>query len=139
MKTFKEVRNFLDKVSFINSGGCAISALSMHRWLKQKNKPSKFVYLYRWREDFEQNQKALNDSKVSPASCTHAGVLYRKKIYDSRGVVDPQRFAYIHIFNNENFIINSINDLDIWNDLFERSSVDYISENLNINLSDIEK
>jgi hypothetical protein len=140
MKTLAEVQNILDHIEFINNGGCAISALSMYRWL-QKYDNAEHVYFYYCHYDksdsYKNNKAVLTSKKGKPQGCSHV-VLYKdKKCIDSGGVVDVTEYKYTLRITDINFVLESINNVSAWSSLFDRNSIKEIEEKLGIDLSDI--
>lgn len=143
--TFSQARNFLDDIHAINWGGCAISALALYEWLRRNNRPIddvKLVYLYSPdSETFEANEKYFNGLSKWASSCEHACLLYRGKLYDSRGVFDEdrqRRYCSRHIisFTEKEFIKASLNS-DQWNSSFDRdNNVPRIQNVLGVDLSE---
>ena len=142
MKTLKKVRQFLSDIDHIHQGGCAIAAYSMYLWLKKNHKLPKtfcFVYLYDDPDQFESNDAVLKRKRGRPTSCTHAGIIYRRKKLDCKKEIQvPSRF--IHCFEDEEFMVKSINNIPTWNPNFHRTSqIPIIEKTLNIDLSNIKK
>ena len=139
MKTFKEVRQYLNSIPDINCGGCAIAALAMQRWLKKnRNKESIIVYYHSFysSESYHVNQKYNLGIVKYPSSCTHATVRVSSKNYDSEGLHKTSRY-FRKIILDEKGIIKSINRYSIWNDDFDRKYIKEIECKLDIDLSDI--
>lgn len=141
METFEEVRRYLHDVPFINNGGCAISALAMHRWLKQRGIKSEIVYYY-GRHDVKRlrTNRGLRSGRlrgmVEPESCSHVLLkLNRNEYYDSDG---RQTDSREHHILPPSLVLESINNEDAWNTCFDRNPwVNNISQSLGVDLSDV--
>lgn len=136
----------LCKVLFINSGGCAIAMLAIYRYLKKKNLlkgDEKFVYLYGEHDPYlEINQKYLKGEVHSPVSCDHAVLFHNGKLWDSNGIFNNwyENLQKLDANKYESFVVNSINNRDVWNSLFNRKvRIPQIEKILGVNLKDIER
>lgn len=144
-KTLKDVQEFLNNIPFINYGGCGISALSMYRWLQKNNelKDTKFVYFYCSydKKEYLNNKQVLRNGNGKPMGCAHACILHDGKFTDSSGVINNiSKFKWTQIIDEEEFIKQSVNNVDEWNPTFNRESfLNNIEEELGIDLSDIKK
>ena len=140
MKDLKEVREYLDNIPWINSGGCVIVALAMKRWLK-KNRPKEktsIIYTYPNKSSFyRQNKKCLKDDKNTPTSCLHAYLKHEGVLKDSDSTLPKGFLDVFHIIKDEVFIIKSLNNIDSWNTMFDRNFIPIIADTLDIDLSDI--
>lgn len=147
-KTLEGVQNFLNDIPYINSGGCAISALTMFRWLKDNNQltpETKITYIYNNFSKYNNNQDFISGKQsVEPLSCAHAVLYHENKYQDSHGVRDEIWLSnyfgeYFHQIDSENFIVKSINNINNhnWNRRFERCHIEEIQEATGVDLSDI--
>ena len=138
-QTLESVREYLDDIPCINSGGCTVSMLAMYRWLKLQGEKSDMMYLYRNGSTylFSTNEACLNGELDSPNSCSHAMLFYNGKYIDSEEEFNtlPEKYPKSHILP-EHLVVASLN-YDVWNDAFNRRWIRIIEEKLNINLSDI--
>jgi glycogen synthase len=69
----------IDKIPAVNSGGCAIVAYAIKKYLKKKGIKSKIIYLLDYSDDYE------NIKNGNPESCAHAVISIKNTWYDSRG------------------------------------------------------
>lgn len=137
--TFASVREYLDDIPYINSGGCGIAALSMYRWLLKNEKVICYIKFYhRSLEDRDINQHRCSNNLFLRAPA-HVTIEYMGKDYDSRGAYTGGMGSY-YVLATENELVRSLNYADNWNDSFERYEwVDVIEEELEINLGDIRR
>ena len=136
MKSLKDVCTFLRSIPCINQGGCAISALAMHRWLKFRGEKSEIYFTYASKTDpyFKTNQSFLEGKRPTGTSCLHALLEYNGDFYDCNGT-RPNRHNY-HIMS-ENIVVDLIN-IPKWNESFDRKYIKGIMKKLKIDLTDID-
>ena len=140
IRTFANLRKYLQSIPNIDNGGCAIAALTMHRWLKKQGKVSEIVYFYGEHSlnAMKENNSLKLHGKGVPMSCSHAYIKYRNQYYDSDGMIDDPR---LHHTLTEEIVVQTINNLDFgsWNDDFDRKKfIPQIEIRTEINLKDIE-
>ena len=138
--TLDEVRTFLDNISNINRGGCAIAALAIKRWLKKfQSIDVEIVYASYEGDTYHiKNTSAIKNNNPSEiSSCYHSGVKINDKIIDSNETWKEDRFPVI-IEIPETFVIASLKKDDIWNYMFDRKHVNKIQKTLDIDLSDVD-
>jgi len=144
MKSITDVQKMLNNIPNINSGGCGIASLAMYRWLKKNNKlnkNTKFIYLHHNMDyNYYSNKKALNaDNTVIPGSCEHV-LLYHRGYYrdskSSKKILNKPSYKILET-TNENFILQSVNNVFDWNHKFDRKKIKGIEKTLDINLSDV--
>lgn len=148
LKNFDDVREFLNRIPCINSGGCGISALTMYRWVK-KNMPEHkrritFYFFHKDVYDYQNNitlikTKKYRNNKIYVPS--HIGIKIKNvtsKVIDSDGIVDSNRFGFVIKTKSEQVLINALKNFKSWNFLFERNkSISLIEKHLDIDLSDV--
>lgn len=139
INTFEDVRLFLSNIECINSGGCAISALAMYRWLEKHNRlheDTKIIYLYKfYREsEYKQNESFLKGEKDECTSCSHAILKHNGLFFDCEEIVNVSDYKFIQEINNLDFIVKSINIVHVWNCFFDRKNINKIERELLINL-----
>lgn len=132
----KEVLHYLSEIPNLHEGGCAISAIAIKRWLKKnKNIEASIVYRCNNEYDFLQNKKALQGLD-NPTSCSHAFIKIKNVYFDAE---DTEIFRDSScLIMPEEVVIESLNNAE-WNDSFNRKHVYDIEQNLQIDLSDIER
>lgn len=131
----KDVLDYLIEVPAIHHGGCAISALAIKRWLK-KNRNIEASIVYRCDTyDFDQNRNAIN-GLTDPSSCSHAFVKVKGVCFDAESTKTFYHDECLII--PEKIVVESINNAE-WNNAFNRKYVYDIEQNLQIDLSDIER
>lgn len=142
----------MNNISNINSGGCAIAALAMYRWLKKKGQIKKktdfhFCYHHKDENTLKKNKNNLKRNN-NLLSCTHAFIYFKGEYMDSESIINVEAgynyddYTFINKKNiikiyDENLILDSINSGG-WNSSFERQrNVKKIAKKLDINLSDV--
>ena len=135
MKTFSQVRKYLSSIPSINSGGCVFAALFMKLWLeKNKNISVPIIYTYMDNEDFERNDIVLNKiSRVNPTSCKHALIKYNKAYIDCNSSRLRLRDLH-HAIDNISFIEKSVNQVEKWNDEFDRKLIKKMERDLSVKI-----
>jgi len=137
----EEVQEYLGNLAYINSGGCAISALVMYRWLKKNKKLSRktcFVYLDSDERMHADNKKSLENNIGTPSSCSHVVLLHKNNFIDCYGEYDKQKYSYQLKIKSEEFVVKAINNVSAWNPIFNRKQqIPKIAKHLDIDLSDI--
>ncbi len=128
IKSFKNVRKYLNSVEDINMGGCGISALAMYRWLKKNNKlpeNTKFAFLYNSKYDFTSNSEINKGNKNGlPVAPYHAVLFHNRKYIDCRGKINVNEYNYKQMINNEEFIKKAVNNILKWNKTFDIHAFD---------------
>lgn len=152
IKSFENVRQYLNTVPNIDEGGCGIAALAMARWLKKGNWRHKVMFFmgYHNSTDFMNNTKSvysaqnMNEMIPVPIAPSHAGIVTQTdgsqsvNVVDANGKLDLLRFFYTHTFYNEKIMITAVNNIGSWNTNFKRVNVKDIAKTLDIDLSDID-
>ncbi len=142
IKTFEEVRAYLDSVSMINCGGCGVSAYAMYKWLCKNNQLDdefRFVCCYRTEQDdcYINNVQVLRSGKGEAIACSHIGIYNGDQAIDSDSVIRLHTYGYIHYVSADWFIRNMINNRGTWNAWFDRENIPVIARDLDIDLSDL--
>ena len=140
MKTFGQVRNYLDSIPDINFGGCGIAALAMYRWLKANGEltpETKFVYYHSSKYHLDRNRAASNGDYKKAMSCNHVALYHEGRKWDSEGIVIRKEDLMLLIDDEETVIHSLNNNISEWNWSFDRDMVPDIAENLGIDLSDV--
>ena len=125
-KTFQQVRKYLDDIPDINRGGCGIAALAMYYAANKEGKKVGIAYLYgSWFEDdnIEQNEMFKKGKSKVAGSCSHVLVRVGNRYYDSEGVVNLKNIKKRYTVDKDitkKHLKASINNLDAWNDDFNR-------------------
>ena len=143
IKTFNDVRKYLDDLPCINYGGCGISAFAMYKWLlKEKliDKTFKFVLLYRSynQNDYLNNKNTLRNKKGKVRAASHVCIYYDGEYLDSNEIINIQMAAFVQFVTEEWFIISCLNNKRDWNSDFDRKYIKNIELKLNISLKEIE-
>jgi len=107
----------LDEIPRINSGGCAIVAFNLYRFLRNEGYYPDIVYLVD-----EWDETAINSG--STRSCAHAMVRVGKEYFDSTGWYTstkiPEKWQpYNKIELSPGYVYNSIKHAS-WNNAFNR-------------------
>lgn len=144
MKNLSDVLCILNNIPFINRGGCGISALALYRWLKKnrvKVSHSPFVVLCEDEYELMHNNAACENGDVDEIIISHVVIEFHGGLYDSEGrngdMIRSMPFRQDYQLNEGELL--AIINTNAWNSLFDRSAwVDYIADNLDIDLSDIE-
>lgn len=132
--------NELDKINFINCGGCAIVAYAIAKWMN-KNYPNidtEIVYLFESYSD-----SYINIKNNENGSCKHAVIKIDNKYLDTNRACSLKELKEELSFKNKLTMSNertleSINYLDHWNWMFKRDpNISKISDILNIDLKEI--
>jgi hypothetical protein len=146
-KTLDDVRNFLNGIPFINSGGCGISALAMYRWL-EKNYPKHakktvFYFFHRDKDDYRNNKSLIKNNSYDNTNISipsHIGIQIKNvtDVIDCYREVFIRQYEYVVKTTSEDVLINAINNVCGWNWFFNRKqSVHVIAKELDIDLSDV--
>ena len=135
-----QVQKYLNSIPNINAGGCGISALSIYRWLKKNNKldDTKFIYLYREKYRYLNNSSILKKKNGKPQAPSHIALLYDGQFIDSSGEI-KLTYGWVQIIDEEEFLKETLNNLNDWNNMFDRNNIPKIEGYLGIDLSDIKK
>jgi hypothetical protein len=146
MKTLLEVKEFLNDVDYINSGGCGVAALAMYRWMEKNNMlkgNETFTFLYVSNDNFfyDNNEKYFKGKEQLIIAPAHVVLNIDGEYIDSTSR-SMERFQYHYPRKHENVteeeLLKSLNDPH-WNDLFERDcDVPFIADELGIDLSDVD-
>ena len=141
-ETFEDVREFLSNISFINCGGCGISALVMYRWLKKYNKlpeGTKILFLENDLSNHLNNKECMSNKEgVLKAPC-HVVIVLRDTYMDCANIQYnvSQRYDYI-LEVAEDYLVDCLNNLNSWNYMFDRNeAMSNIESKLHIDLSDV--
>lgn len=136
--TFSELLVFLNSIPRINNGGCAISALTIYRWLKARKEKAQIVYYYDDDAMYCKEQNSYLKRRMyhaEPNGCSHAYVKYNGKLYDSLGWhIDNRK----HHILSEQFAVVTINEARNWVKSFNRSHVVTIQHYTGVDLRDVE-
>ena len=142
-KTLQEVQDYLRRLPFVDFGGCGVSSLAMYRWLKKNKKTNSRTCFYLLSDIFYihyNNKEYLkkNKNNKQPTAPGHM-VLYNKGVYfDCHGKCDLNYFKYRLKTDNEQFIIDTLNNVPSWNETFPRKRlIKKIAKRLKIDLSDV--
>lgn len=145
IKTIDQARQALSKIPYINQGGCGISALALHRWIKKNaNCNTVFVFGDNDVNTYKKNMAASIDVNDNPGSAAHVGLIIydydsgNQSIVDCNSVYNMARYEYLNVTKDEAFVVRSINQISEWNPAFERNQVKVIAKTLDIDLSDID-
>jgi hypothetical protein len=143
-KNLESILEILNAVPDINRGGCGISALTIYRWCKKNGvsvSDHPFVVLCEDEWEVSHNNAACENGKVNEITIPHVVIEIGGELHDSEGIdgglilSNPYRQDYQL---NEAELLSIIN-MDAWNSMFNRERwKDYIAEELDIDLSDIE-
>lgn len=140
MESFIEVREFLHQIPDIHSGGCAIAALAMKRWLKKyEGMDCSIVYHQKIHSFYETNEKVKNNlaPKNNATSCSHAYISFDGKDLVDCLTYNMKQSGIMYNDLTEDIVVASINCAGSWNPSFDRKYVNSIAAKLNIDLSDI--
>lgn len=133
--TLKQAQKYLSKIDNINEGGCGISALAMYQFIKNNGRigNTKFVFLYNRKKRYLNNRKSVDGGKVYASS--HCCLFNDGKFIDCDGIVkDVKDYRWIHMADEEEFIVRAINNVGDWNSNFDRKHVREIEMKLNVEL-----
>jgi hypothetical protein len=126
MKSFKETRQYLENVPYINLGGCGIAALALYDAAQKEGKKVDIAYLYHkwWGNHAREHNHKFKEGKVKKAhACEHVLVRVGNRYYDSTGVVNIKYASIWHLIDKgitRDHLVASVNNKDVWNDTFER-------------------
>jgi len=135
IKDFPEVLRFLNHIDSINWGGCGISALAVHNWLKRYDEKSKIVFVYNDSEEFETNKTALQERNKVIDAPNHAVLYYKRRYYDSHGLYSMVGKKHLCLFVSKDVATECIKDANNWNPSFNRKkNIPLIKKSLNIKL-----
>ena len=143
-ETFEDVKEFLSNIDYINSGGCGLSALVMYRWLKKYDKLTediKIIFLDNDEYNYKNNKECMTNKQGTLKAPSHIVMLVDSFHIDCAGVQYnvAQRYDYI-LEVEEDYLVNSLNNLSTWNNMFDRNeAISVIENDLHIDLSDIDK
>jgi len=141
IKTFEDVRKFLNSIEDINAGGCGVSALAMYRWLKDNNQldDTKIVLMYDSfeKQEYLNNKKVLRQKNGVPIAPSHCCIYQDGEFVDSTEKLKISEYKWFQIINEEDFLKKVIVDGQYWNAMFDRKNIKIIEDKLNIDLSDI--
>ena len=143
---FEEMREFLNSIPSINSGGCGVAALAMYRWV-EKNMPDYkadviFHMFHRSKDHYTNNKKLIKTNQfcndlVAPS---HIGIQIKNvtPVLDSEKSLKKDLYGFVIKTNSEDVLINALNNVDTWNPMFNRKKrVPRIEQHLGIDLSDV--
>lgn len=143
-ETFEDVREFLNNISCINSGGCGLSALVMYRWLKKYDKlpeDTKILFLDNDENNHLNNKECMTNKQGVLKAPSHVIMLLKGTYMDCEKIQYnvTQRYNYI-LEVAENYLVDCLNNVFSWNLVFDRNTaISQIETNLHIDLSDIDK
>lgn len=133
-KELKEVLHYLNKIPAINNGGCGVSALTIHTWLKSKGKESELAFVYTDSDEFETNINNKMNSLILDVP-NHVVVRYDKSFIDSCGEY------YIGIYNrrclyaSEEDLRKTLKLGTDWNQNFDREHINTIEKKFDMSLN----
>ena len=136
------ILNILDNVPALNSGGCGIAALAIYRWSKKNGvdvDSHPFVILCEDEWELRHNNAACENGDLDDITIPHVVIEIGDDLYDSEGNNGKlqRELTYRQDYQlNEDELLGIINT-DAWNDMFDREWVDYIAEELDVDLSDV--
>ena len=131
IKTFLQLRRYLQTIPCINEGGCGIAALTMFRWLKQRGESSEIVFYYNSKSKKSFN---ANEACMGVDSCSHAYVKYKQKLYDTERLQTDGRLRHMM---SESMVVKSVNNKKNWSSNFDRDFIPYIQKDTGVDLSDL--
>lgn len=144
----KSVFDVLHEIEAMSRGGCGIGSYITYNMVKNKFPQAKidiyYLYLGYNSSSYIQNEMAFKGER-EPNSCSHACIKYDGEFMDWDGTVAYDYFSYKHIIPGgrrevNKFMLQSINNLDIWNPMFSReNAIPFIEKKLNISLEEIIK
>ena len=139
MKTLDEVREYLSKVSYIDLGGCGISALAMIRWINKnmRNKKVLINFTHNSCSYYNDNKDYFENGKGKVCAHSHIVLRYKRKYFDCRMEYKLKDLDRILKTNHEEILLEAINNIGTWNDKFQRKYVKKIQKDLDIDLSDV--
>jgi len=133
-KELKEVLNYLNKIPAINNGGCGVSALTIHTWLKRKGKKSEIAYIYTDSDEFETNiNNKMNNQRLTVPN--HVVVHYNNSLIDSNG----EYYIGIHnrrcLYATKKDLRKTLKLKADWNAQFDRKHVKTIEKKFDMSLN----
>jgi hypothetical protein len=141
LKTFEEVRNFLNNIDNINCGGCGISALAMYRWLKKHGlttEQTAFYFLENDEDNHNNNKQYFSNKEIKLKASCHVVLYHNDQTIDSGGFKSISNYSYQLLEKSEEFLIKMINSVSTWNYAFKRKDhIKNIAKTLGIDLSDV--
>ena len=143
-ESFEDVREFLNNITSINSGGCGLSALVMYRWLKKYNKlpeDTKILFLDNDENNHLNNKECMSNKEGTLKAPSHI-VMFLNGIHIDCANVQynvAMRFDYI-LEVAEEYLVACLNNIFSWNYMFDRNeAISEIESKLHIDLSDVDK
>lgn len=140
-KTLKGVLGFLNRIPYINFGGCGISALAIYKWLEKRDQlkeDTRIVYYYNDENDYKTNYRLAKTRRKYkselPLAPSHAVLWHDGKYIDSAGE-NNEYFNYEQYIKNPEFVLQSINNKGDWNWTFDRCNIPKIESGLDIKLN----
>lgn len=123
-RAFKKTLEFLEKIPFIDNGGCGMAALALYDAAKREKKQAKIVYVYHPNDDtsYIRNLKFKQGKVKRAEACMHIVVKVGRTHYDAAGKV-PRAYLQNYLHDSEitrEHLIASINNIKDWNPLFSR-------------------
>lgn len=135
MKTFEDLVEFLGTIPYIDEGGCAISALTMYRWLMMNGKRSTIHFFYDpYDGDYPLNEEYKRGEGIYVFSCQHAMLMYQGKFYDATN--EYSRYCKKRHIVPEKMVVDAINN-GYWSPNFKRENIKVIQKFTGVDLSDI--
>ncbi|VDM07210.1 unnamed protein product [Wuchereria bancrofti] len=106
IKQIKQLTDFLNKISFINSGGCGIAALAIYDLAEKLGLKPEILFLYSWnRHGEKENKEYIKGLREKAESCGHVVVRIGKILIDSEDFWEKEHPKFnkttpIHEINN---------------------------------------
>lgn len=144
MNSLKEVQKFLNKIPNINHGGCGLSALAMHKWLKEyKEIDSKFIFLYGndivGRIISKINYFCVQEGNFKDSDGPyHVMLKVKDKIIDSAGEDNINSYELVQDLDiNEETMIKFLNNFKVSSQFDWKKWIPIIEFELDIQLNDL--
>jgi len=143
---FEKMREFLNTIPSINSGGCGVAALAMYRWVEKympEYKADVIIHMFHRKKDhYSSNRKLIKNNSFCNdlLAPSHIGIEIKKMtpVLDCERTLKKEQYGFVIKTNSEDVLINAINNVDTWNPMFNRKKrVPLIEEELDIDLSDV--
>jgi len=143
-ETFEDVKEFLNNIDSINSGGCGLSALVMYRWLKKYNQlpeDTKIIFLDNDENNHLNNRECMCNKQGVLRAPSHIVMLLEDSYIDCTSIQYNIKERYDYILEvAENYLVDCLNNVISWNCAFDRNeALSEIETNLHIDLSDINR
>lgn len=133
---FTKAQKFLNKIEYINEGGCVLAALALKSVAKRYNIPCKVSYMYRYDcGALEEARDTVSNGKYNPLSdCDHAAVNINGVYYDSKGTEFCKDFPYKVDTRSHKIVLKSFQNKNIWNPAFDRNNVKLVEKRFNLKI-----